>query len=107
MALLEGDRQSARRLAETAASGYRTAEMALHAAAASLQLGRLLPGSDGDGIRRSATAWMTQQGIRNAERMTALIFPSYAETDGRRMADSDLHRRPIGARLPEERPVTG
>ena len=107
VALLEGDRQSARRSAELAASGYRGAEMALHAAAASLQLGRLLPGSDGDAIRRSATAWMTQQGIRNAERMTALIFPSYGETDGRRMAGIDLHQRPVGAQLPGERPVAG
>jgi eukaryotic-like serine/threonine-protein kinase len=107
VALLEGDRQSARRQAELAASGYRTAEMALHAAAASLQLGRLLPGSDGDGMRRSATAWMAQQDIRNADRMTALIFPSYGGTDGPRMAGIDLHQRPIGGQLPEQRPVTG
>ena len=107
VAVLEGDGQAARRLAGLAADGYRAAEMALHAAAASLQLGRLAPGEAGDELRRSAMAWMNERGVRSADRMTALIFPSYGLTDGRKLVGFDRPRGAVGAQLPEERPITG
>ncbi len=102
---LVGDQRSARRLAEVAVAGYRSAEMALHGAAASLQLGRLTPGKDGDELCRSATAWLNERGVQSADRMTALIFPSYGETDRRNMSQTALPRSTIRARLPGERPI--
>jgi eukaryotic-like serine/threonine-protein kinase len=75
IAALGGDQAGARRRAEVAMAGYRSAEMALHEAAAALQLGRLTPGEEGDELLRSATAWMNARGVRQPERMATLIVP--------------------------------
>jgi eukaryotic-like serine/threonine-protein kinase len=90
IATLRGDMQSARQLAEAAVVGYRSADMALHSAAASLQLSRLAPGREGDELRRSAMAWMHQQSVRNPERMAALIVPLWGETEQVEPATSAL-----------------
>jgi hypothetical protein len=73
--------QSARQLAEAAVVAYRSADMALHSAAASLQLSRLAPGRKGDELRRSAMAWMHQRSVRNPARIAALIVPLGGETE--------------------------
>jgi hypothetical protein len=53
-------------------------DMALHAAVARRRSGELVGGDFGAGQIAAADAWMTGQGIRNPERMTAVLAPGFA-----------------------------
>jgi serine/threonine protein kinase len=73
--LRKGDAERARGCLEQAAAMFDANGMALHAAAARRRLGRLLGGANGAALENEATAWMTERGIRNPSRMTALVVP--------------------------------
>lgn len=75
VAATRGDSTSAARLLAGAESGLRAAEMALHLAAATRRRGELIGGDAGRGLVDESNAWMTGQGIRNPDRMSALLAP--------------------------------
>ncbi len=52
------------------------ADMALHAACARRRQGEVLGGEAGRGLVARADAWMTEQKIRNPERMAAMLAPA-------------------------------
>jgi hypothetical protein len=58
-----------------AAEWSQAADMHLYAAVARRRQGELLGGTEGKAVREEAEAWMVGQGIRNIERMTALLAP--------------------------------
>ena len=60
---------------DRAESGLRSAEMALHLAAARRRRGELVGGDEGRGLVEESNAWMTGQGIRNPDRMSLLLAP--------------------------------
>jgi hypothetical protein len=70
-----GDVNRAVRLLREAADGCTAAEMHLHAAAAQLFLGKLAAGAEGAELVARAEAWMAGQGIRDPEKMAALLVP--------------------------------
>jgi serine/threonine protein kinase/tetratricopeptide (TPR) repeat protein len=70
-----GDERGAAALFGKAAEQLKAADMHLFAAAARRRQGILLGGAEGQAIRSQAEAWMAEQGVRSAERMTALLAP--------------------------------
>jgi hypothetical protein len=58
-----------------AEAGLVAADMGLHAAAARLRRGELIGGDEGRELVRSATTWMTTQGIRDPARMASAMAP--------------------------------
>jgi hypothetical protein len=60
-----------------AAEGFDAADMALHAAAARRQLGRLQGGEQGDRLIRDADALMAEETVKNPERMAAMLAPGF------------------------------
>jgi hypothetical protein len=70
-----GDSRAAALFGE-AAEWSQEADMHLYAAVARRRQGELLGGAEGKAIREEAEAWMAGQGIRNIERMTALLAPA-------------------------------
>jgi serine/threonine protein kinase len=75
VSLGRGDLEKARGLLRAAIAGCDATAMRLHAAAARRCLGRVLGGDEGPALVAEAEAWMAGQGIRNPERMTALLVP--------------------------------
>jgi hypothetical protein len=49
--------------------------MALHATVARRRLGELLGGNEGAGLVVAADAWMREHGVRDPDRMAALLAP--------------------------------
>ncbi|MBI4509940.1 MAG: protein kinase [Deltaproteobacteria bacterium] len=78
VAAVGGDLESAAAHLRLAAKGFDAAEMALHAAAARYRLGEHLGGDEGRALVTQAHSWMTEQGIQEPERMTALLAPGRA-----------------------------
>ena len=66
--------EAVRRLAD-AEAGFAAAGMGLFAAVCRRARGRLAGGPDGRTLVAEGEAWMAGQGIRNAERMAALLLP--------------------------------
>jgi hypothetical protein len=62
-----------------AAHGYDAADMAMHAAATRMRLGRLVGGDEGARLEREAEAWMSERGVRRPERLTAMLAPGFPE----------------------------
>jgi eukaryotic-like serine/threonine-protein kinase len=62
-------------LLKSAQGGFETAKMSLYAAAARRCRGLLVGGEEGAKLVADAEAWMTNEGIRNPERMTAMLAP--------------------------------
>jgi serine/threonine protein kinase/tetratricopeptide (TPR) repeat protein len=77
-----GDTARAAEQFGTAASQLDALHMGLYAAAARCRQGELLGALQGQELISRADAWMTQQGARNIERLTALLAP------GRRTAET-------------------
>jgi serine/threonine protein kinase len=77
IAALQGHKAAAALLAE-AVSRFDAAQANLHAAATRRRLGRLLGGSEGADLLDQAAAWMKAQGIKDAERMTAVFAPGFS-----------------------------
>ena len=63
--------------ARRAVAGFEAADMAAYAAAARRRLGRLIGGAQGDAFVARADAWITAQGVVNAERFTAMLAPGF------------------------------
>jgi hypothetical protein len=60
---------------EDAGRRFDAVGMALHAAATRRCLGRMLGGEAGREMARRADKWMAAEGIKNPEKMTAMIAP--------------------------------
>jgi serine/threonine protein kinase len=75
VAATRGETERARAGLETAEAGFAAADMSLHATAARRRRGELTGGDAGRGLVASADAWMRGQGIKNPERMTAMLAP--------------------------------
>ena len=70
-----GETERARLLLASAEAGLAGADMALHAAVARRRRGESMEGDAGRDLVAAADAWMTGQGIRNPERMAAMLAP--------------------------------
>jgi tetratricopeptide (TPR) repeat protein len=77
VAATQGDTVKAEGLLQHAAIGLDGAHMALYAAAARWQRGRLLGGDAGQAIVVAAERWMGEQGIVNRARMAAMLAPGF------------------------------
>ena len=101
-------------LLEAAEKELDAADMALHATVARRRRGELAGGDDGRALIEAADAWMAGQGIRNPERMAAMLAPgawARARALLEAVDDEELRERPgvgvgVGAsvrRSPEPR----
>lgn len=70
-----GDREGAAKRLEGAAERFDAADMALYAQAARRRVGVIEGGEPGRARCAQADAWMAGQGIRNPERMAAMLVP--------------------------------
>ena len=75
IAAAKGDDRAAVRCARAALRGDERADMGLYAATARRRLGELVGGDEGRALEKASAAWMTEQGIRRPERMTAMLAP--------------------------------
>ncbi len=75
VAATRGDGGAALGRLARAESGLRAAKMALHLAAARRRQGELIGGDGGRALVEESNAWMTGQGIRNPDRMSAMLAP--------------------------------
>jgi hypothetical protein len=72
---LQGDTARAAAQFGSAAHHLEALHMGLYAATARRRQGELLGGSQGQELIARADAWMTEQGVRNIDRITALLAP--------------------------------
>lgn len=63
-------------LIREAEAGLAACDMHLHAACVRFRRGKWLGGAEGEELVRLASEWMASQGIRNPERMAAMMAPS-------------------------------
>jgi ABC-type arginine transport system ATPase subunit len=70
-----GDRVATLQRLASAQAGFEAADMSLYAAAARRCRGLLVGGEEGGALVAEADAWMKNEGIRNPERMTAMLAP--------------------------------
>ena len=75
VATARGESETAIGYLRPAIAGFEKAEMALHREAARRRLGQHLGGDEGRALVASSEAWMTAQGIKKPERMTAMLAP--------------------------------
>jgi len=79
-----GDPSQAADLLAQAQTGFEAAEMSLYAAAVRRCRGLIVGGTEGTALVAAADHWMTDEGIRNPERMTAMLAPGrWTPTPGR------------------------
>jgi len=71
----------AQSLLESAEAGFTRGDMALYATAARRRRGELMGGEAGRDLVAAADTWMTGQGIKNPERMTAMLAPGRWRAD--------------------------
>ncbi len=69
------DTERSRVLLDSAERGFAAADMALHATAVRRRRGEIMAGDAGRDLVAAADAWMAAQGIRNPQRMTAMLAP--------------------------------
>jgi hypothetical protein len=74
----QGDGERAAGLFAEAAERLEAVAMRLYAAAARRRRGELVGGPAGQKLMADADAWMTGQGVRCVERMTALLAPGFS-----------------------------
>jgi serine/threonine protein kinase/tetratricopeptide (TPR) repeat protein len=75
IAALRGDSETGARLAGEASGEFEATDMALLAAAARRQHGRLAGGTEGQALIARADLWMTSEGVVNPSRMAAMLAP--------------------------------
>jgi hypothetical protein len=75
LAAARGQKSDALERLHAAQSGFEASRMSLYAAAARRCGGLLLGNEEGARLVAEADAWMTREGIRNPERMTAMLAP--------------------------------
>jgi hypothetical protein len=78
-AVQSGDGDAARAALAEAAAGFDAADMALHAAVARRCEGRLRGGAAGAADVERADAWLAEAGVKNPERIVALLAPGFGE----------------------------
>jgi eukaryotic-like serine/threonine-protein kinase len=79
VAATQGDAPQAALLLGEAAAGLDAGHMALYAAAARWQRGRLVGGEEGRALVSEAERWMAEQSIANKARMAAMLAPGFEE----------------------------
>jgi hypothetical protein len=72
-------KEDALRELDAAATGFRAADMSMHAAAARWRTGQLLGGDEGRQLVDEARAFMHQRRVRAAGRMTAMLAPGFLD----------------------------
>jgi serine/threonine protein kinase len=77
IAALEGNAEAASRQLRQAAQGFDAADMVGYAVAARRQLGRVLGGDEGARLVVEADQWMSDQGVKNPERLVQMIAPGF------------------------------
>jgi hypothetical protein len=77
IASCRGETVRSRQILATAADRLSACDMHLYAAVARRRQGQLLGGEQGQELVRQAEEWMNGQGIRNLDRMTALLAPGW------------------------------
>jgi len=77
IAAVAGDPDAAIAALRRAAPGFDHAEMATHAAAARRRLGALVGGDEGAALIADADAWLTGQGVRSPDAVTAMLAPGF------------------------------
>jgi hypothetical protein len=70
-----GDKKGSLEYLKAAATEFESAGMAMYATAARRRIGEIISGDDGREVIQEADAWMTQQQIRNPERMAQMLVP--------------------------------
>jgi hypothetical protein len=75
VAAIRGDTESEGVALEKAKLGFDRAGMAMHRSAASMRLGKLMGGGEGEEELAIGTAFLKGQGVRRPEAMTATLFP--------------------------------
>ena len=78
VAAVRGDHSRAAGLLAAAVARFDAADMALHAAVVRRYMARL-SGGVGRMLVEEADAWLTGQGIRNPERLAAMLAPALPE----------------------------
>jgi hypothetical protein len=78
LATARGDVAAATSLMTSAAQALEACGMHLYAAVSRLRLGQLLDGASGEQQRTEALSWMQRQGIREPDRMAAMLGPAQA-----------------------------
>lgn len=76
IAEVEGDRTGATALLADAVEALGAVELGAEQAAARWQLGQVVPGDRGVEARRGARQWMDREGVRNPDRLTAMLIPA-------------------------------
>ncbi|MCB9756182.1 MAG: AAA family ATPase [Myxococcales bacterium] len=76
---VEGGPHEARAHLRAAEQGFKTVDMALHAAAARWRFGQLVGGDEGRELIESALAFTEDQGIKQPARMLAMFTPGFPE----------------------------
>ncbi len=77
VAATRGQPDVARARLTEAVAGLDAAGLALYAAAARARLGALDGGEAGQAMVRTATAWLTKQGVKRPERFVAMLAPGF------------------------------
>ncbi len=77
VAQVEGDPAAAMAHLREAVPGFERADMAMHAAAARRQLGRLLGGDEGAKLIAAAEAWMAREEVVRPDRFVAMLAPGF------------------------------
>jgi hypothetical protein len=77
IAATSGDADRAEAHLREAALGFDRADMALYAAAARWQRGRLTGGDEGASLVQAADKWMADQGVVSRPRMVAMLAPGF------------------------------
>src|SRR5437667_123250 len=79
VAARRGDEAAAVRALRAALAGFEACHMKLFLAVSERRLGELIGGDEGRALVHQANAWMTAQGIVNADRMTATLAPGFSD----------------------------
>ena len=74
---VRGEPEAARRLLAVAAAGFDRADMALYAAAARRQLGRLTGGAEGTALVAQADGVMRAAGVPRPDRLSHVLAPGF------------------------------
>ncbi len=76
---VSGETELAIRHLQTAEQGFLAVDMSLHAAVARMRCGQLMPGERGDELQARGSAYLAEQGVRNINRMAALVAPGFPD----------------------------
>ena len=81
VAQLEGAGAEASVLLRNALADLDAGETALYATAARWRLAEIVGGPEGETLAARARAWMAAQGVRNADRLVAMLLPGWPRPD--------------------------